>query len=39
MAALLIADELCDMRERLAQLEAGRSPVFGPPPIPPGAKG
>jgi cell division protein ZapA len=41
MAALLIADELCDMRDRLAELEAGRSPAFGPPPIPaqPAAKG
>ena len=34
MAALLVADELWDMRERLDQLEAGQSAAHGPPPVP-----
>lgn len=34
MAALLVADELWDMRERLAQSEAGQSASHGPPPLP-----
>ncbi len=34
MAALLVADELWDMRERLDQLEAGQSASHGPPPVP-----
>jgi cell division protein ZapA len=34
MTALLVADELWDVRERLAQLEADKARAHTPPPVP-----
>lgn len=34
MTALLVADELWDARERLAQLEADKTRTHAPPPVP-----